>query len=136
MKKVLLTLLTVIVVLGVVAAAGLTGYRFGYVQGVQTTARGDAPALRPFDDINPRGMPMHPFGFDREFRRGFGMRGFPGMGFGFFSIFRLLVPLAFLGLIVWFVYLLFSRSGWQLTRTVPTVAPEGSPEPIDTEAKG
>jgi hypothetical protein len=106
MKKVLLSLLAALVVLGLFAAVGYAGYRFGYAQGAQAaqrTANGQAPELRPFDGWNPRRMPMPDFGFDRGFERGFGMRGFPMMGFGFF-------PLMFLGriiviaLIIWFVY--------------------------------
>lgn len=117
MKKVILGLLAVLVVLGLFAAAGYAGYRFGYAQGIQTAANGKAtsPELRPFDQAGPRGMPMHRFGFERGFQRGWGPGGFPMMGFGFF-------PLMFLGrlvmfaLIVWFIYWLFTRSGWRLTR--------------------
>lgn len=121
MKKVLLSLLVIVLVLGVVAAAGFTGYRFGYAQGIQATAEGQAPQFRPFDEVGPRGMPMRDFGFEREFQRGFGMGGFPMRGFGFFSPLRFLVQLAVLALIVWFVYWLFTRSGWRLTRTTRTV---------------
>ena len=127
MKKVLLTLLVTILVLGLFAAAGYTGYRFGYAQGVQATANGDVlrPGLRPFDDFGPRGMPMHNFGFGRGFNRGFGPGGFPMMGFGFFSPLMLLGRIAVLALIVWFVYWLFTRSGWRLTRqTTESVPPK------------
>ena len=41
MKKVLLTLLVTIFVLGLFAATGYAGYRFGYTQGIQATADGD-----------------------------------------------------------------------------------------------
>ena len=127
MKKVLLSLLAALVVLGLFAAIGYAGYRFGYAQGAQaapSTANGQAPQLRPFDGWNPRRMPMHDFGFDRGFERGFGMRGFPGIGFGFFSPLLFLVRLAVLGLVLWFVYWLFTRSGWRLTRqTIETVPP-------------
>jgi hypothetical protein len=126
MKKVLLSLLAALVVLGLFAAVGYAGYRFGYVQGAQaapSAADGQAPELRPFDGWNPRRMPMHDFGFERRFERGFGRRGFPMMGFGFF-------PLIFVGriivfaLIIWFVYWLVTRSGWRLTRqTSETVPP-------------
>ena len=118
MKKVLLTLLAVIVVLGLFAAAGFTGYRFGYAQGVQGTANGDAPRpeLRPFDDFGPRGMPMmRNFGFERGFQRGFGRGGFPMMGFGFFSPWMFIGRIAVLALVIWFIYWLVTRSGWRLT---------------------
>jgi len=118
MKKVLLSLLAVIVVLGLFAATGFAGYRFGYAQGVQITANGDAPrpapALRALDEVGPRGMPMHNFG--RGFDRGFGPGGFPMRGFGFFSPLMLLGRIAVLTLIIWFIYWLFTRSGWRLTR--------------------
>ena len=121
MKKILLSLVVIVLALGVVAAAGFTGYRFGYAQGLQATADGQSPQLHPFDEVNPRGMPMRGFGFDREFHRGLGMGGFPMRGFGFFSPFRFLLQLAVLALVVWFVYWLFTRSGWRLTRTTQTV---------------
>ena len=145
MKKVLLTLLTVILVLGLFAAAGYAGYRFGYMRGAQITANAGTPngapnpQLRPFDNFDRRGMPMRNFGddFGRGLRRGFGMRGFPmmGMGFGFFS------PLMFLGrifvfaLIVWFIYWLFTRSGWRLTRTAPVTETPSKPAETDVEVK-
>jgi hypothetical protein len=116
MKKVLLTLLVMVVVLGVVGAAGVAGYRFGYAQGVQATANGEAPNLRPLDRIGPGRMPLDHFGRDRGFGRGFGMRGFPMMGFGVFSLLRFVIQIAVLGLIVWLAYWLFTRSGWRLTR--------------------
>jgi uncharacterized membrane protein len=138
MKKVLLSLLAVIVALGLFAAAGYAGYRFGYIQGVQTTAKGNAAPSqsqpRPFNGFGLRRMPMQRFGFERGFRRG----GFPMMGFGLFAIFGTLVRIAVIVLIVWFIYWLFARSGWRLTRTTQTTAP---PPPNnenvnqDTEAK-
>lgn len=142
MKKVLLTLLTVVVVLGLFAAAGYAGYRFGYMRGAQITAKAGAPRnppnpqLRPFNNFGNRGMPFRNFGdnSDRGLRRGFGMRGFPmmGMGFGLFGLFGLLVRIAVFGLILWFIYWLFTRSGWQLTRTVPATPQPQSPAPTET----
>lgn len=145
MKKVLLTLFTIVLVLGLFAATGYAGYRFGYMRGAQITANAGAPngvpnpGLRPFDNFDRRGMPMRNFGddFGRGLRRGFGMRGFPmmGMGFGFFS------PLMFLGrifvfaLIVWFIYWLFTRSGWHLTRTVPVTETPSKPAETEVEVK-
>jgi hypothetical protein len=142
MKKVLLTLLTVVVVLGLFAAAGYAGYRFGYMRGVQITAKAGTPGtapnpqVRPFGNSDRRGMPFRNFGndFGHGLPRGFGMRGFPmlGMGFGLFGLFGALVRIAVLGLIVWFIYWLFTRSGWQLTRTVPVTPQPPSPAPTET----
>src|SRR4026208_1152078 len=98
MKRVLLTLLAVVVALGLVAAVGFTGYRLGYAQGARVAAGGDElrPRVGPFNEFGPNRMPMREFGFDRGFHRGFGMRGFPGMGFGFFSPLMLLGRIAVL----------------------------------------
>ena len=125
MKNVLRTLLAIVLVLGLFAAAGFVGYRFGYMQGSQVTANGDTPLLRPSDNFGPRGMPMHNFGndFGRGFQRGFGPGGFPMMGFGFFPLFMFLSRIAVLALIIWFVYCLFTRSGWRLTRQTTESTP-------------
>jgi len=137
MKKVLLTLLTVVVVLGLFAATGYAGYRIGIMRGAQITANGGIPnpQLRPFDNFDRRGMPNGGDDFGRGLRRGFGMRGFPmmGMGFGLFSLFMFLARIAVFALIIWFIYWLFTRSGWQLTRTVQ--AAEAQPKPTETEPK-
>jgi uncharacterized membrane protein len=63
------------------------------------------------------------------------MRGFTmmGMGFGFFSLFALLARIAVFALIIWLIYWLFTRSGWQLTRTVQTA--ETQPKPTEAEPK-
>lgn len=137
MKRILLILLVVVLVLGVVAAAGFTGYRFGYAQGSQTSATGHTPEVRRLDGIGPDRMPMHPFGnrFERGFDRGFGLGGFPMRGFGFFSPLRFLGQILVLGLIALFVYWLFTRSGWQLTRTQPVQTVQAPPPPAETETK-
>ena len=132
MKKILLTLVAVVLVLGLFAAVGFTGYRFGYAQGVQTAANGDAiaPGLRLFDDVSPRGVER--FGMDRDFQREFRPGGFPVRGF--FSPLRSLMQIAVLGLVVWFAYWLFARSGWRLTKTVQTIeTPQQSVEPDEKE---
>ena len=116
MKRVLLTLLVILVVLGVVGIAGFTGYRLGYARGRQATTDGQAPNRRPFNGIRPGRLPLHDFGRDRGFPRGFGMRGFPMMGFGIFSLIRFAIQLAVLALLLWFAYWLFTHSGWRLTR--------------------
>lgn len=137
MKKVLLTLLTVVVVLGLFAAVGFAGYRIGFMRGAQITANGDAPnpQLRPFDNFERRAMPRFGDDFGRGFGRGFGMRGFPmmGMGFGVFSLFAFLVRIAVFALVIWFIYWLFTRSGWRLTRIVQTA--ETQPKPVEPEPK-
>ena len=119
MKKVLLTLLAVLVVAGVLAGTGFAGYRIGYRQGTLTTSDGsNVPFVHPFQ-MSPRDMPMHNFGrdLDRSFDRNFGPQGF-GMrgGMGFFAPLMFLGRILFWGLVIWFVYWLFTRSGWQLTR--------------------
>ena len=138
MRRFILTLLAVILVLGLFAAVGFTGYRFGYARGVQATANGDVvrPQFGPFDRFGPNRMPMHNFGFERGFHRGFGMGGFPLMGFGFFGLFRLLIPLAVLALIAWLIYSLFTRGGYRITRTVQTTttpSPSAVTETTETE---
>ena len=137
MKKVLLTLLTIVVVLGLFAAVGFAGYRIGVMRGTQITANGDAPnpQLRPFDNFERRVMPHFGNDFGRGFGRGFGMRGFPmmGMGFGVFSLFAFLARIAVFALVIWFIYWLFARSGWRLTRTVQTT--ETQPKPVEPEPK-
>jgi hypothetical protein len=136
MKRVLPTLLAVVVVLGLFAAMGFTGYRFGYARGAGVAASGDELQRKfgPLEDFGPNRVPMREFGFPRGFQREFGMRGFPGMRSGFFSPLMLVGRIAILGLIVWFVYWLFRRSGWRLTRTVQTNEPE--PQSFEPGAKG
>lgn len=134
MKRILLSLLAIVVVLGLFAAVGYSGYRLGYTQGVQgaqSTANGDAPQLRPFDNLGPRDMPRHDFEFERGFPRGVGGGGFPMMGFGLFSMLMWLGGLAVLALIIWFIYWLFTRSGWRLTRqTTESTPPRSDDEQV------
>jgi uncharacterized membrane protein len=139
MKRLLLTLLGIVLVLGLFAAAGYAGYRFGFMRGAQTTATGNpsGPQLRPFDNFDRRGMPMRKFGddFGRGIRRGFGMRGFPMMGFGFFSPLIFLWRIAVLALIIWFIYWLFTRSGWRLTRQTVENGPSKTETKIETKTE-
>ena len=124
MKKVLLTLLALIVIFGALAGAGYWGYRIGYNDGA--TVSGNAPSFGRFYHMDPSQMPMYRFGGD--FNRGFGFNRHPmmgfggfhgiGMGYGFFSPFRILWNIAILALIIWFVYWLFTKSGWQIVRNV------------------
>lgn len=130
MKKVLLTLLAVIVVLGALAGAGFAGYRIGYNQGA--ISDGNAPLFMHPDRMNPNTMP--------SFRRDFGpgldtyrhpMMGRGDFGFNIFYPLRFLWNIAILALVVWFVYWLFTKSGWRITRQavkeqeIPPANPEG-----------
>lgn len=132
MKKVLLTLLAVIVIVGALAGAGYAGYRIGYGQGA--TASDNPPFFDRSERMGPNFMPMPNFG------REFGPAGSdlfyrdPMMrrslyGIYFFSPLRILWNLAIFALIVWFVVWLFTRSGWRIVRqssTAPTTPPDGS----------
>lgn len=85
MKKVLLTLLAVIVVAGALAGAGYMGYRIGYNNG--TTGSGNMPAFGRFYRMDPNKMTMLNFGkdFDRGPGRDFGFNQHPMMRPGDFS---------------------------------------------------
>jgi len=115
MKKVLLTLLAVIVILGALAGAGYAGYRIGYHQGA--TASGNLPLFGRGERMNPNFMPHfnQDFGYRVQPYRS-PMMGRGDFGFNFFSTFRLLWNLAILALVVWFVYWLVTKSGWRITR--------------------
>ena len=132
MKKVLLSLLAVVLIFGVLGAAGFAGYRYGFYQGALSTSDGRIQSLAPGFGFEIQRMPMHNFGFDR----GFGPGGFHtmqrGMGFGFFSPFLLIARIAFWGLIIWAVYMLVMRSGWRLVRHQ---ASENPPTIVETEPK-
>ncbi len=139
MKKVILSLLAVIVVLGLFAATGYAGYRFGYAQGARTIASSSTttrpqPGLRPFNGFGPSRMPRNRFGFERGFGRG----GFPMLGFGFFPPLMLFGGIIVLILFIGFVYWLGTRSGPRLaqaTQTAPPPPPSAESENQDTEAK-
>lgn len=131
MKKAVLTLLAMVLVFGLFAATGYAGYRFGFNQGAQAAAGGESPPFRQFEPFGLRGMPGQNFGrgIERGFDRGFGPDGFRRMEFGFFSPILFLGSIAVLGLVLWFIYWLFTRSGWHLTRTPQvTVTPPPDPE--------
>lgn len=126
MKKVLLTLLGVLVILGALAGAGFTGYRIGYANAAG--ASGNAPFFsRPFH-MNPNQMPMHRFGNDSgawsmPYHSPMMGRG----GFGFFYPLHILWNVAIAGLIVWFLVWLFTRSGWKITRNSPATGRDQDP---------
>ena len=141
MKKVLLTLLALILVIGLLASAGFAGYRVGYDQGVRASGN---------DDTSPTDrdeMPRFNFGRDpnngpeRGFEGGFD-RGFPSnnlrmlphsRGFGMFSLFRLLTHLAIWALVIGLVYLLLTRSGLRLSVTKQPV--QDARATVETEVK-
>ena len=126
MKRVLLTLLGVIVVIGALAAVGFAGYRIGFNQGAGVSANSDIPLpVRP-DRLGPLEIPHHNFdrdfdhGFQRDFPRG-GFRMMRRGGFGFFAPFMFLAHIAIWALIILGIYWLFTRSGWRITRTQQTI---------------
>jgi len=117
MKKGLLTFLAVILILGALAGAGYAGYCIGYYQGA--TSSSNVKFLGPAGRMDPNFAPMP------RFNRGFDFRVQPYhppmmgrvmMGFGFFSPLHFLWNIVVLGLVIWFVYWLFTRSGWKITR--------------------
>jgi hypothetical protein len=70
-----------------------------------------------------------------DFGRGFDhysmMRpgGFNGRNMGFFSPLRSLWNIALLGLVIWFAYWLFTKSGWQLSRKIDATVKPDSTDP-------
>jgi hypothetical protein len=132
MKKILLTLLAIIVIAGVLGGAGFAGYRYGYRQGVSVTASGDV--VKPFAPGNGFGwnnMPMH--NFDQRMGPGFHHDGFgPGGmmrgrgGFGFFSPLFFLARIAVFAFIIWAIYKLLT--GWRISFT-PANQKANTPEP-------
>ena len=138
MKKVLLTLLGIIVVIGILAGAGFVGYRIGYNQAARaiSVAKGNAKLPQQNNGVNPQGLPMMRNGFgpqgmpmlrnfgnglDRGFNRGFGPGGFGmmgyGRGFGFFGPLQFLVHVAIWALVIWLIYMVIKGSGWKLSLT-------------------
>ena len=139
MKKVLLTLLGIIVVVGILAGAGFAGYRIGYNHGALASADGTvqlAPLGRGFE---MHGMSMHNFnqGFEHGFNQrvgpgDFGMQGRGGMRFNFFSPFYLMIRLAVFGILIWLAYKLIKGSGWKLSLTHQAVeSPKVEPAPTE-----
>jgi hypothetical protein len=142
MKRFLLSLLAIVLIAGVLGAAGFAGYQYGFRQGALSTSNGN-PQVTPFSGNNgPHGMmPGHNFGFGYGHQfgpRGFGMMMRPGgmMGFGFFGPLMFLLRIAFWALVIWAIYMLITRSGWRLTRqptgTAPASAPPASVTPSET----
>ena len=154
MKKVLLTLLGIIVVAGLLGGAGFAGYRIGFNQGARAAASRQAAAQLPPQNksVTPNGQPLQNFnkgfGFQnmpgRNFGNGMMNRGFGfgpggfgvmnrGRGFGFFGLFQFLFRIVVFAFIIWVVYMLFKGSGWTLTR--PPVQQAAKVEPQASEPK-
>ena len=140
MKKVLLTLLGIILVAGVLAGAGFAGYRIGYNQGALASKDGTVQLAPLGKGFGMHGMSMHNFnqgferGFDQRIGPGdFGMMGrVGGMRFNFFSPFHFIIRLAVFGLIIWLAYKLFTGNGWKLSLTRQTVEnPKVEPAPTE-----
>ena len=143
MKKVILSIIGAVLIIGSFAGAGFAGYRIGYSHGVQASANGDAPLFGRFERFGPERIPMPNFGrdFNRGFERGFDhdfLRGKfhmmqRGHGFGIFSPLMFLAHIAIWALIIGLVYLLFRRSGLRLSLTKQPV--QDPPAHIETEVK-
>lgn len=120
MKKVLLTLLAAILVIGVLAGAGFAGYRIGFDQGARASANGNTQSAARPENIGPDG-PNFGRDFERGFNRGFPHEGFQmmhrGRGFGIFPPIMFLGRIAMWALIIWLVYWLFTRTGLRLSLT-------------------
>ena len=155
MKKVLLTLLGIIVVVGILGGAGFVGYRTGFNQGTHiAVSRQTAQLPSQNKNLNPNGksepnsnrefgfqnMPGRNFGNGREhdLTRGMGPGGFGmmqrGRGFGFFGPFQFLFRIAIFAILIWVIYMLFKGSGWTLTRQ-PEAVQTSKVEPQESEAK-
>lgn len=129
MKRFFVVLLSIIIVLGALAGAGYAGFRVGYAQG--STASGNAPMVGRYH-MNPNQMPFDQRGFGFEQHGQFNR--FPmmdrGYGIRFFSPFHFIWNIIVLGLIIWFVYWLFTKSGWRITKQTDTesklpISPDG-----------
>src|SRR5215203_6388000 len=139
MKKFLLGLLTVVLILAALGAAGFAGYHYGFNQGAVSASNGDTRQIVPGFGFGPQRMPMHNFGND-AFDRGQGGPGFNmrhrGMGFGMFAPLMFLLRIAFWGLVIWALYTLVARSGWRLTKTASTsTVVETAPSDSNVENK-
>lgn len=141
MKKVLFWFLGAVVLIGLLAGAGFAGYRIGRLH----ATNGTVPQFGRSDRFtNPDKMPQFMPGMnERSFDRGPGGHRIimmnRGVGFGFFSPFRILFHIALLGLVIWLAYKLFTGNGWQLSLTRQAenveVSQETIPEPKKESAK-
>ena len=143
MKRFLLTILAIVLIAGVLAGAGFTGYRFGYRQGTLAASKGDTlvPPIARGEAFHWKRMPMEGFGpgmphnFPPRWRPGdFGMMH-RGRGFWIFPLFGFLIQLAIVGFIVWLVFKLLT--GWRFTLTRAAVeSPKVEPsQPVESEPK-
>lgn len=67
--------------------------------------------------MNPNYMPgfRRDFGFWKQLYH-MPMMGYDTFGFSIFTLFRFLWNIAIFAVIVWFVYWLFTQSGWRISR--------------------
>jgi len=142
MKKWIVRIIIAVLIIGAFAGVGMITYHVGYQQGAQGTGVG-LPFIFGHAGRFGQSSQMHP-GFDNDFNHrsmpGFGNSRFNvmnhGRGFGFFSPFRFLFSVAFLGLVIWFGYRLFKGNGWQLSLTRQPASNETAPdEPKKKKAK-
>src|SRR5688572_28683520 len=136
MKKVILSIIGVVLIIGLFAGAGFAGYRIGYTRGVQASTNGDAPLFSRFERFGPQKMPMPSFGkdFDRGFDHDFPRGRFPimqrGHGSGILYPLMLLSHLALWVLVIGLICVLFTRSGLRLSLTKqPVQNPPTNVEP-------
>ena len=140
MKKVILSIIGAVLVIGLFAGVGFAGYRIGYSRGVQESANGDALLFSRFERFGPQRIPMPNFG--RDFERGFD-HNFPRGKFHMMPRgprFGILLPLMFLAqiaiwvLVIGLIYVFFTRSGLRLSLTKQP-AQNAPPANIEPEVK-
>ena len=147
MKKWTLGIVITLLALGALAGVGFAGYRIGFMQGSRITQAVRIPnnnnnnnAVPPFANRSNRFnqnnmLQFHPGMNDRNFGPGFGINRFPmmrmGRGFGFFSPFQFIWRVVIFGLIIWFFYWLFAKSGLQVSFNRQ---PAETPKVVEVEA--
>jgi hypothetical protein len=110
--------LGILLVVALIAGAGMTAYRMGYAQGAVAAQDGDLSQL--FPRLHARGVDGSDIGkfhnFDRfEGNRGGGRGGFPFLG-PIFGLLRFVV----LGGLIWLGFTLAKNSGWRLVKNPGT----------------
>jgi len=125
MKKTLLTLFVLIAAIGLLAGAGFTGYRMGLANATTSTG----PAFGRSFHMNPQLMQTDHFGRGFDHNQMMRPGGFNGRSTGYFAPIHFLWNIAVLGLVIWFAYWLFTKSGWQVTRKVEATPKTDSDNP-------
>lgn len=116
--------LGILLVLALIAGAGMTAYRMGYAQGAIAAQDGDPSQL--FPRLHARGFDGSDIGKFHNFDRFDGNRDNGRGGGRFFSPIFGLIRLAVLGGLLWLGYTLIKNSGWRLVKT-PAPAPVTPP---------